>query len=366
MFIPLLLGMIVGVALVLVIVTARSRRQARQSTLLWLLAIAAERGRPLPEEIEALSETASGPLYQDLRQLAGNLRLGDPLPVALERNRTLVPHSAVVASYIGTRTGTLPQVLKDAALRCTAPRPRATSSPLALGGAFLYLWTLLMMAVFIVGFLLYWIVPKFVDIFSDFGVELPDATITLVGVGDSVADFGFLLFPILLIPPALLLAAAILYWKGWEAFDLGWMGRWFIRWDTPGILRGMAHSVAAGAPIVQGLEALRERHHQEHVRNRLERAVQACERGEDCWTALRRQKILRPAELRLVQAAQRAGNLPWALRELADSLEDRRSYRWLAVLEILQPAVVVVIGLGVLFICLAFFLPLVKLIEEIQ
>lgn len=365
MIIPLLFVMVVGIVLVLLIVAARSRLQARQGTLLWLLAIAAEKGQPLPQEVEALAETTSGPLYQDLRQLASYLQLGDPLAIALDRKPGMVPQTAVVAAYIGERTGTLPQVLKEAALHQTMPRVRVSTSPLSLGGALLYLWGLVITGIMIIGFLMYWIIPKFMDIFNDFGVSLPDVTISMIQVSGWFTDYWYLFFPLLMFPPVLLIVVAIAYWKGWEVTELGWMSRWSIRWETPGILRGLSHAVAANAPIAVGLEALRQRHHQDSVRLRLERAMQSCEHGEDCWAALSRQKILKGREVKLLQAAERAGNLPWVLRELASTLEDRRRYRWLAVLEVAQPAVVIALGLVVLYVCVSFFMPLVRLIEQL-
>ena len=75
--------------------------------------------------------------------------------------------------------------------------------------------------------------------------------------------------------------------------------------------------------------------------------------------------ITRP-ESTLLKSAQDAGNLPWALNQLADSLERRFAFRWMTTLEFLQPAVVLFMGFVTLFICLGMFMPLIKLLNDLS
>lgn len=362
---PVLLSMMVGIGVVVAIMIARERRRARASTLLWVLAIAARHNRPLVNEIELLSETTSGRMRQDLQNLAAMLQVGDSLPLALERTGGRVPQSAIVAAQVGVETGTLAQTLGDAARAQTERRVGSLRGAVDVTGALLYLWVLVLTIFFVLTFLTFQIIPKYQAIFSGFGVELPEVTRLFSEIAPRVAAVGILLLPVLLLPGFLIIAAAIACWKGRDPLDVSWIGRWFIRWETPSILRGLSHTVQANAPLVEGLAAIQRMHHRDNVRRRVGQALQDHEAGEDCWLALRRQGILRQAEARLLQAAERTGDLSWALRELAISLENRRRHRGLVLLEFLQPALVIVIGASVLFVCVAFFLPLVELIQTL-
>jgi type II secretory pathway component PulF len=363
---PLLMGMVVGVAVIIFIMVAREQRRARTSTFLWVLAIAARHNRPLPGEVALLAETTAGRVRQDLQNLAAMLDIGDALPVALERARVPVPQSAIVAAQVGVQTGALASALGDAAREQTQRRIGSLRGALDVGGALLYLWVLALIVFFIITFLGYWIVPKFRDIFADFGVALPPITRLFAEAAPLASALGVLLMPVLLFPAFLILAAAIACWKGRDPFDLGWIGRWSVRWEAPTILRGLSHAVTANAPLAEGLAAIQDTHTRGKVRRRVGEALHALESGEDCWLALRRQGIVRRAEARLLQAAERTGDLSWALRELASSIENRRRYRGLVFLELLQPALVILIGAGVLLVCVAFFLPLVELVQRLS
>ena len=366
MIAPLVLSMIVGVAVIIFIMVAREQRRARASTFLWVLAIAARNNRPLVGQLALLTDATSGRVRQDLQNLAAMLDVGDPLPVALERADVPISQAAIVAAQVGVQTGTLAEALGDAARAQTQRRIGSLRGALDIGGALLYLWLLVLIVLFIVGFLNYWIVPKFRDIFADFGVGLPQVTRLFTEFAPLASALGVLLMPVLLLPGFLILAAAIACWKGRDPFDLAWIARWSVRWESPTILRSLSHAVTANAPLSEGLAAIQHTHPRGKVRRRVGEALQAFESGENCWLALRRQGILRRAEARLLHAAERMGDLSWALRELAASLENRRRYRALVLLELVQPILVILIGAGVLFVCVAFFLPLIELVQRLS
>jgi type II secretory pathway component PulF len=75
--------------------------------------------------------------------------------------------------------------------------------------------------------------------------------------------------------------------------------------------------------------------------------------------------VIGRAEMAVLGAAQRVGNLPWALAEMADSSRRRLGYRLHGLTHLLFPAVVLSFGLLVLFVVVGFFMPLVLLIEKL-
>ena len=87
--------------------------------------------------------------------------------------------------------------------------------------------------------------------------------------------------------------------------------------------------------------------------------------GGDWCESLRRHGLIRQPELAILQAAQRVGNLPWALTEMADSVRRRLAYRVQAVAQLLFPPIVILMGLVVMFIVVALFLPLISLISKL-
>ena len=169
-----------GVVLLLAIgvggaVVFARRRNTQQDSLLWILAIAAERGMPLAPTV-AFAGQYRGKYRRRILNLAAQLDCRQLGSQAFERVPAVVSRDAVLLAYVGQQTGRLPQ-----ALRIGGPVP-AQQLPIwtAIAGRFAYLLGLLLAMQAICGFLLYFIVPKFEAIFKDFGVPLPAVTIALI------------------------------------------------------------------------------------------------------------------------------------------------------------------------------------------
>jgi len=86
--------------------------------------------------------------------------------------------------------------------------------------------------------------------------------------------------------------------------------------------------------------------------------------GDPCWELLEEQGFLNSKETKLIESAQSAGNLPWALNILADSLDRKWQYQIQSIIEFIRPIVIVAIGIIVGIFAVAMFLPLIKLIND--
>jgi type II secretory pathway component PulF len=99
---------------------------------------------------------------------------------------------------------------------------------------------------------------------------------------------------------------------------------------------------------------------------RLQRMQQETALGQPIWTTLASEGFIRSAEAGALESAARAGNLNWALRTLAASMQRTGRQRVEFWLEFLKPAAIVAMGCVVGFYVIAFFLPLVKLIGALS
>ncbi|HUG92768.1 MAG TPA: type II secretion system F family protein [Planctomycetaceae bacterium] len=355
----------VTVPFVVVMVLA-ARRRARQASLLWLLAISVEKELPLEDELEAYSDGLTGRHRSDVVYLAEVLRSGDSLPDALAFIPGLVPQDAVMAAHVGAESGRLAEALRDAALRHQRGESAGVSPAMSLFAAGLYFGVVLNYAAFLTFFLMYYIVPKFKKIFEDFDTELPQVTQHLITASNVLAEWIAAPFAAWLGILGLLVLMGWATVRGWGEFRFNWLGRWLTGVDRPHVLRNLALVAAGGLPIEKGLQAIAREHRRINIRRRASTALLHCREGSDPWQALGLAGLLRPAEEELLRSAQTNGNVPWALRELADTIEQRRWFRLAAALEVLQPVAVVALGLVVLVICVSFFLPLVKIVNDLS
>lgn len=344
---------------------SRANQKANQAELLWLLATAVKASRPLADEVEAYAAGTRGWRRRRLFVLADGLRDGNTLSeIAVPQG--LLPTSVTMQLHAGVETQTLPAALIDAAQRMIRElNDEQSTTP---GSTALVIPTVLIpITVLIVGFVMYYIIPKFKRIFDDFGTELPGLTITLIQLSDLFVNYWYLaaapLFYLCLFGCAVYI---ITIKSGWQAAYQMTVGRVFMRCHTPDILRALSQSVALGVPITRALAPISRYARPYSLRRRISRVISAIEHGTPGWRALHSAGVLTFYETAALESAERVGNLPWALESIASSLERRLSFRIRVLLEFLGPLLIVAIALVIGMIVIAIFLPLIKLLNDLS
>ncbi len=166
-------AMIVGLGFIL----ARLR-VARQDALLRILAIAAERGMPLSTAVAAFADQFRGKSRQRALNLIARLNTGSLLPEALNETPSAVSRDAVLMAWVGQVTGMMPEALRLAGVF----RSAQLSLWMAAASRLAYLLGMIVIVQAIVGYIVYFIMPRFEAIFNDFGFRLPAITIFVIGI----------------------------------------------------------------------------------------------------------------------------------------------------------------------------------------
>jgi type II secretory pathway component PulF len=349
---------LVAGTIIAVIVAAMAQRGTQQEALLWVLTIAAEKQMPLAPGILAVANQSGGRFLGEIGAVAEWLNAGIPLSDALARVPGLLPSSALTLIRAGWDSGDLAGGLREAA------QARATRSPRHPWlGKLAYLFAMLFVIQGIAGFLLYFVLPKFEAIFSDFHVPLPELTKIVIGLAHQFV--GGLFVPLIVVFEVAGLAGVLLLYVGLLRIPVPLFDLFFRRKHAMVILRSLAVVVDAGQPLSIGFETLARHYPERGIRWRLVRATTCLKRGDAWYQCLRTHGLIRASDAAVLAVAERAGNLAWALRELADSSERRTGYRVRAWTQILFPVVVLSVGGLVLLFAAAFFTPLVSLIEQL-
>ncbi len=336
-------------------------RIGRQSSLIWTLAIATRQGLPLGQEVAVLAEGLWGGHRMRLQLLSENLDAGLSLAAALERQPGLVPLSALMLIRMGEETHCLVPALENCATGFSRKHERHIELISAEQTLTLLMVPLVLMPQ-IVGFLCYYIMPKFKKIFLDFGVELPLATQYFVHTTDQLARWSPLLLgvgPIGAITIVILLA--VRDWeRDWPLLDL-----LAPRVNGPPVLRGLALLIREQRPLLDGVQAMSWSHPRASVRRRLAAIHRDLHEGKDLADSLADKRLIRRGDVMLLRTAEQVRNLPWVLDQLADLMEHKFWYRIRLCMEVGYPIGIILVALLVLAVALAFFMPLVQLIETI-
>jgi type II secretory pathway component PulF len=343
-----------------IIATLVARKSTQQEALLSVMAIAAKRGMPLAPGIDAFAELCGGGFRLRARGLAYLLESGLPLPEALANVPGLLPRRAVVLACVGWGEGALATALRDALAAEQARKAYRHAFLPKIG----YLCALLVAMQLISSFILYFITPTFEAIFADFGVSLPPVTVWIIRLSHILVGTPLLGLMILI-------ELAVLIYIPFAFFGLvRWrfpFSDWFLRHrDTAAILRCLAVTVDAEKPLTSGIGLLSRFYPIARIRRGLERARVLIENGESWTAALRRRGLISKVDASVLDAAQYAGNLSWALRTLADNHDRRIGYRLQAISQALLPLVVVAVGAVIGLSAVGYFYPLITLIQALS
>jgi type II secretory pathway component PulF len=328
----------------------------RRTSLLAVMAAASRRWMPLAPAVRAFSYEWRGLFGRRCRRLAELLEGGVPFDQAL-RSGPFVPRRAAALIQAGSRSGNLAGALAEAV------RPSPAQYVLAkVWSAIWYLGGIVIVGAASVTFVMVKIIPAYIGIFKDFDTDLPPMTIVLVQACDWFANYGW---PVLLLA-FLSLACFVVLWTcdiiAWLPPPLNTLAR---RKETVFVLRSLALATEANRPLLPAISALAEHYPSLAMRVRLTMALAQMSLGQPWPESMADQGLLRRSELALVTSAQRVGNLPWALREVADGIERRlalRLHRWL---EIVVPILVLIIGGLVMFTVVGLFIPMLSLVERL-
>lgn len=358
---PIMLPIVVVFTLFGVPALIWQRRRSRESQLLWALALAAKNGRRLSTEIRRHARAWGGFYACRLREFATYLESGRELGFALQMVPGILPRYCVATIRSAEETGTLPEELTEIAT-AHVNRMRNRFDFGSPAGVIVLTLGYLTACLFVVSFVMYFIVPKMKAIFEGFGTELPPLTEAFIAISDVFANYFYLMIWL----PIPLIGVAILDQVGWQALKLRIFAWFYPPFDAAAILRHLAHSIERNRQMADALRSVANCHFRPTVQEAMARIYVDVESGNDPWTQFRRRRFLTTRDLAVIQTAQQVGNLPWALREIASLSERRLQYRMGMLLQIVRPIVIIGLGLCVAFICIAMFMPLVKLVNDLS
>jgi type II secretory pathway component PulF len=313
---------------------------------------------PLATSVEAFAGQYRGDFRRRVVRLATLLAEGAGLSFSLRKVSGLTSAETAMMVEVGEENDRLGESLRRAAAQQSE---RSTASQ-ELAAQMSYLGIILLIGQGIVFFILYSIVPKFEAIFHDFGIPLPTLTVFVIRAAHFLADY--LIFPVLTVAAAVVLLA--LPWLSADGAAAWLPAGWSRRQHSALILRALAMTAEANRPIEAGLHTLALRYPTAWVRRRVAAAEADVTRGVDWREALHRHGLIRPSELEALRTAQAVGNLPWAMNDLADAALRRANLRRTMLAQALWPLIVGTLGVVVLVLAVAFFLPLIELIGRLS
>lgn len=239
-----------------------------------------------------------------------------------------------------------------------------------LTGAALYPAIVTLMAIVIVVFLVTYVVPQVANVFAGTKRALPFLTTAMLGISALVRDWGWVILGIL-VGAALILRAALRREAFREKFDAGFLtvpvlGRLARGYNSAQFGNTLAMLTAAGVPILRALQAAAETLNNRAMRADALDALVLVREGAPLASALAQKKRFPGLLSMFARLGEQTGQLPVMLQRAANQLGSEVQRRAMQLATILEPLLIVTMGLVVMLIVLAVLLPIIQLNQWVR
>ncbi len=338
------------------------RRGRERALLLRQVSTLLKAGLPLEEVLSVLVEQTDQPqIRRQLGAIRARVMEGQSLSAGMAEHPRLFPELYTAAIAAGERAGRLEAVIE----RLATHAENREEMRRTFGMALIYPILLVAVAIAVVWGLIAFVVPRVIGVFEQAAEDLPLITRSLLGLSDFVASWGWLAF-LLMIVLGGVLALALRQPGPRRTRDeivlaLPVAGRLVRARETATFTRTLAILVNSAVPLVEALKVAAGVVGNEVVRADIGRAAAQVREGVSLSQSLAGRGWLPPMARRLISGGEKSGELAAMLEHAADIQERELQSASTMLLAVLQPALILVVGVIVLYIVLAIMLPIMNM-----
>jgi len=323
-------------------------------------------GLPILRALDLLATRATAPkLRPVLTQIRDRVREGKSLSEAVDEAGVFskMYSTAILA---GEKSGNLSGVLDY----YIAYQRVSTGVKKKILATLVYPTLLVTVASIIVTYLVTGVIPKFAMLYRDLGVQLPGPTKLLVSV---TVDYRSYILG--LIAAVFLTMLGVFFWsrseEGGIAFDrmkfrIPVLGETLLKFQVAQFCRTLATLLTGGTPLVSALQTASESITSRLLQGTVGRATQMVREGESLHGALSASRVMPELALDMIEVGESSGALAPMLNSVAEFFEDDVNTRMQAMMSLIEPAIMLVMGTFVAFLLVSLYLPIFSLADTIR
>lgn len=330
------------------------------------LATLLKAGMPLVQSLDILRTRLSNALFRSvLDDVHEKVRAGTALSEAFALHGELFPSVYTASLMAGERAGNLDSVLRRfVAYSKTVDTVRSKTI-----SAMLYPVILVGLAVALVGIIVVKVVPTFSDFYLSFDAELPMSTQMIVAVSDFVRSQLWLILGTIGLG-----AAAFVGWMrqpgNGAIFDgillrLPFVGASFHKFATSQLARTLATLLGGGIPLVNAVEIAARSTGNRHMGRELDLVAARVREGQSFSGTLLERRTVPDVAIKMIEVGESTGALTEMLNSLADFYDEEIETDVSRFVTLIEPAMLVIMGIVIATVVLALYLPLFELTSVI-
>jgi type IV pilus assembly protein PilC len=323
-------------------------------------------GLPILKSLDLLAERLTdAKLSKHIKAVREEVRNGAMLSDAFAR-QGVFPGIYVTSVLAGERSGSLPEVLE----RFITYQKLALSVRKKILVSLMYPAVLVFLALGLIVFLVTYVVPNFADLYKSMQAQLPAPTQILMAIGTTARSyvlFGFIA-----------VVVAIVAFRWWSKTDAGretvdrvllktpFVGDVWLKYQVAQFSRVLGTLLIGGIPLMQALDTASESLGTKVLKKVLEQAAKLVREGQSLSQSLRSTKMFPSLALDMIEVGESTGALPAMLNSVAEFYEDDVSTRVTASLTLIEPALMICMGIFIGFVLISLYLPIFSLADSVH
>ncbi|MBN8732870.1 MAG: type II secretion system F family protein [Acidobacteria bacterium] len=322
-------------------------------------------GLPILKSLDLLADRLTDPkLGKHVKAVRDEVRNGTMLSEAFSRQRVF-PAIYVTSILAGEKSGSLGEVIE----RYVSYQRLNLTVRKKIVVSLLYPAILIVLVMALIVFMITYVVPNFAQLYSSLESELPYMTQVLIAVGTGARDY------ILAIIGAVF--GAIVAFRLWAQTDRGKeqiesiqrrlpiVGEIWTKYQVAQLGRVLSTLLVGGIPLVQALETAGESLGARTLKRALSLARQSVKEGQPLSGALQKTGVFPGLAIDMIEVGESTGALPAMLNSVAEFYEEDVNTRMTASLALIEPAIMLFMGVFVAFVLVALYLPIFSLADTL-
>jgi type IV pilus assembly protein PilC len=315
-------------------------------------------GLPILGSLEMLAKSQKNPNFAgQLQNVAARVRTGEAISSAFEAQGGF-PLMYTTTLLAGERSGNLEEVLG----RYLSFQRVSLAFRKKLQASLIYPALLVTLVIGMFIFMITFVVPQFAKLYDQIGTQLPTITLVMLAIGRGAQHY------LLYILPAAALAGFLIWrWMktdgGAETVDgvrirMPIFGKIWLKYQVAMFARTLSTLLSGGIPLVPSLETAARSITSKRISKAVFASVTKVREGKGLAHSLQGTKVFPELSTEMIEVGESTGALPQMLNSVAEFFEEDVQTALTAALALIEPAILIVMGVVVVIILIALYLPI--------
>lgn len=322
-------------------------------------------GVPLVRCLSILQAQMQNPEFcRIIGQVRNEVEGGSTFSVALSKHPKVFDHLVCNLVRAGEAGGILDKILE----RLAGYLEKSEELRAKVKGALTYPVVVLGVACCVILGLVVFVLPTFKGMFEQMKVELPAVTQMLLGFSDILRDYWWLIVPTF----GLVVTGITKFFKspqGQRAFDNGILrvpvfGEMMRKVAVARFTRTLGTMITSGVPILQALEVTAATAGNIVIKEAVDRTRASIREGESIADPLRQSGVFPPMVVQMISVGEETGGIDHMLLKIADFYDTEVDTTVKALTSVIEPIMIVVMGVMIAGIVLAVFVPMLEMTKN--